>query len=53
MKLLLINLRMQKLAGAGYTLKDVGAMDDSALRKAGIVVKGQRDKIIAAFAAKN
>lgn len=40
---------MQKLMDAGLTLADVKAMDDTGLRKAGIVVKSQRDKILAAI----
>lgn len=39
----------QKLADAGYTMDQLRAMDDVSLRKAGIVVKAQRDKILAAM----
>lgn len=39
---------VQKLADAGVTLEQLRQMDDPALRKAGIVVKSQRDKILAA-----
>lgn len=42
---------MQKLSEAGVTLDGLKAMDDAALRKAGVVVKGQRDKLLAAAAA--
>mmetsp|Transcript_25580 Transcript_25580/g.64897 ORF Transcript_25580/g.64897 Transcript_25580/m.64897 type:complete len:228 (+) Transcript_25580:74-757(+) len=38
----------QRLAEGGYTMPQIRAMDDAALRKAGIVVKMQRDKIVAA-----
>jgi len=37
---------LQKLAAAGYSLSDVLEMDDQMLRKAGVVVQGQRDKIL-------
>jgi hypothetical protein len=33
---------------AGVSVDQLKAMDDTALRKAGIVVKGQRDKILVA-----
>mmetsp|Transcript_18081 Transcript_18081/g.38907 ORF Transcript_18081/g.38907 Transcript_18081/m.38907 type:complete len:216 (+) Transcript_18081:138-785(+) len=38
----------KKLQDLGVTVKDLRGMDDAALRKAGIVVKSQRDKILAA-----
>ncbi len=38
----------QKLAAAGMTVEQLKAADDAALRKAGIVVKGQRDKVMEA-----
>ena len=41
----------QKLAEKGITLAALKEMDDTALRKAGIVVKGQRDKILEAVKA--
>ena len=37
---------MQKLAAAGFSLDQLLEMDDLMLRKAGIVVQGQRDKIL-------
>ncbi|GAX80829.1 hypothetical protein CEUSTIGMA_g8264.t1 [Chlamydomonas eustigma] len=36
----------KKLNAAGYTMDMLKAVDDAALRKAGIVIKSQRDKII-------
>lgn len=39
---------MQKLAAAGLSLEQVLLMDDRALRQAGVVVQGQRDKIMQA-----
>ena len=42
---------MQKLAEKGITLGALKAMDDTGLRKAGIVVKSQRDKILEAVKA--
>ena len=39
---------LQKLESAGFTLDTLKMVDDAGLRKAGIVVKGQRDKILEA-----
>lgn len=36
----------QKLAGAGCTMGQLLEMDDQTLRKAGVVVAGQRGKIL-------
>ncbi len=36
----------QKLAASGMTVEELKVADDAALRKAGIVVKAQRDKVI-------
>lgn len=41
----------QKLAQSVTSLDILRAMDDTALRKAGVVVKGQRDKLMAALQA--
>lgn len=41
----------QKLVDSGVTMDQLRAMDDAALRKAGVVVKSQRDKILAAVGA--
>ena len=38
----------QKLEAAGFTLESIKNVDDAGLRKAGIVIKGQRDKILEA-----
>jgi len=37
---------LQKLAAAGYSLNQVLEMDDQMLRKAGVVVHGQRVKLL-------
>lgn len=36
---------VQKLASSGVTLALLRVMDDTTLRKAGVVIKAQRDKI--------
>lgn len=42
---------VQKLEAAGFTLLSLKTADDAALRKAGIVVKAQRDKLLEAAKA--
>lgn len=41
----------QKLESGGFTITSLMSADDAALRKAGIVVQGQRDKILEVLAA--
>ncbi len=41
----------QKLVDAGLTLEQLRAMDDVTLRRAGVVVKSQRDKVLQALQA--